>query len=80
MVPRTGRTNQIRVHLAHVGLPLWNDPIYGERQTDSLEFGLHAWRLRFDLFGQVLDLKAPWPDHFQPYVEGTSLQKEEDAS
>ncbi len=29
--PRTGKTHQIRVHLAHVGLPLWIDPIYGSK-------------------------------------------------
>lgn len=79
-VPRTGRTNQIRVHLAHVGLPLWNDPVYGHGQADALEFGLHAWRLQFDLNGQVLDLKAPWPDHFQPFIQGTFLQEEQFAS
>ncbi len=29
--PKTGKTHQIRVHLAHVGLPLWIDPIYGSK-------------------------------------------------
>ena len=29
--PRTGRTHQIRVHLAHVGYPVFGDPIYGGR-------------------------------------------------
>jgi len=46
----TGRTHQIRVHLAAMGHAILNDPIYGREEA---RFGLpgqalHAWRLAFD--------------------------------
>ena len=54
--PLTGRTNQIRVHLWHLGLPICGDPLYladeklGARQTLTLgepPLCLHAWKLAF---------------------------------
>ncbi len=45
--PVTGRTHQIRVHLAYAHLPIVGDPVYG-RRGDSSDLGrqfLHAWRL-----------------------------------
>ena len=45
----TGRTHQIRVHMAALGHPLINDPVYG-RSDPRFELpgqALHAWRLRF---------------------------------
>ncbi len=45
----TGRTHQIRVHLAAAGHPILNDPIYGKKETgfDLPGQALHAWRLAF---------------------------------
>lgn len=70
--PRTGRTNQIRLHLWTLGLPIVGDPVYlagrqmGELQT--LAYGapplrLHAWKLKFvhPGSGEALQLSAPLP-------------------
>ena len=45
----TGRTHQIRVHLAAFGHPIFNDPVYGrlDPRTDLPGQALHAWRLAF---------------------------------
>lgn len=56
VTPHTGRTNQIRLHLQHLRLPIVGDVLYsdedapGERQTNDLASDplcLHAWRIRF---------------------------------
>jgi 23S rRNA pseudouridine1911/1915/1917 synthase len=45
----TGRTHQIRVHMAAMGRPILNDPTYGRREArfDLPGQALHAWRLSF---------------------------------
>jgi 23S rRNA pseudouridine1911/1915/1917 synthase len=47
--PRTGRTHQIRVHLAAIGFPIVGDAIYGLKSEFVSRQFLHAGRLRFRL-------------------------------
>ena len=44
---RTGRTHQIRVHLAYIGHPLVGDPVYGRRRDDAPRLALHAREIQF---------------------------------
>lgn len=70
--PLTGRTNQIRIHLWHLGFPVCGDAVYlpgnqlGDTQTLSLEdppLCLHAWRIKFvhPLSQQPVEFTAPPP-------------------
>lgn len=43
----SGRTHQVRVHLAHLGHPVVGDVRYGGPESDANRALLHAWRLRF---------------------------------
>ncbi|HET7467464.1 MAG TPA: RluA family pseudouridine synthase [Candidatus Dormibacteraeota bacterium] len=66
----TGRTHQIRVHLAAFGHPVAGDPDYGGRRAD--EPGrpmLHAWRLRLrhPSSGDELSFEAPPPADFTDF-------------
>ncbi len=63
--PATGRTHQIRVHLAAIGHPIMGDATYGEPAQASRSM-LHAWTLGFtdDAGGRWLAAAAP-PEDFQ---------------
>jgi 23S rRNA pseudouridine1911/1915/1917 synthase len=60
----TGRTHQIRVHMAHIGHPLVGDSLYAGPMTFGMERqALHAFRLSFEhpITGQALSFEAPLP-------------------
>ena len=65
----TGRTHQIRVHLASIGHPLLGDTVYGAKKPVPGLAGqcLHARRLRFvhPSTGEAVELECPLPDWFQ---------------
>ncbi|MFH1217476.1 MAG: RluA family pseudouridine synthase [Pseudomonadota bacterium] len=66
----TGRTHQIRVHMAHLGCPIAGDGMYGRKKKGSAEGAiprqcLHSHRLSFchPVSGKPLSFEAPlWPD------------------
>ncbi|MBP5200043.1 MAG: RluA family pseudouridine synthase [Schwartzia sp.] len=69
--PATGRTHQLRVHLAAVGHPILGDDLYGERSPLIDRQALHAFRL--DLIHPVtqetLSINAPPPEDFLRVAE-----------
>jgi 23S rRNA-/tRNA-specific pseudouridylate synthase len=74
--PVTGRTHQIRVHMAESGCPIVSDELYG-RQTGELEFGLRAVRLAYmdPFIRRPVEIIAPTKYFLKDY--GFSFQPEE---
>jgi 23S rRNA pseudouridine1911/1915/1917 synthase len=73
----TGRTHQIRVHLASIGHAVAGDPVYAtgtvRRGPDRLErLFLHAWKLEFlsPGSGRLVRCEAPLPDELESVLEG----------
>ena len=61
--PYTGRTHQIRIHLAAIGIPVVGDSLYGT--SSGSRHLLHSWRLTFPHpEGGQLEVTAPIPDDF----------------
>ncbi len=74
---KTGRTHQIRVHLAHLGFPILGDEKYGDfalnkaLKRDGLKrMALHAWRMGFrhPLTATPLECVAPLPSGISNYI------------
>lgn len=81
---KTGRTHQIRVHLAHLGFPILGDEKYGDfalnhelRRGSLKRMALHAWRMDFrhPLSDAPLALRAPMPEALRGYVDALSRQQ-----
>jgi 23S rRNA pseudouridine955/2504/2580 synthase len=74
---KTGRTHQIRVHLASQGHPIVGDDKYGDFEGNKAlqkqglkRMFLHAWRLQFDhpASGERVSLQSPLPPELQKFV------------
>jgi len=69
----TGRTHQIRVHMAHIGHPVLGDEIYGPKKCPFSLQGqtLHAMILGFvhPASGEYMEFTAPLPEYFEKLLE-----------
>jgi 23S rRNA pseudouridine1911/1915/1917 synthase len=71
-VLETGRTHQIRVHLAAIGTPVCGDPTYGTPGAYGLQRQfLHAQRLAFahPVTAAAVDLRSPLPEDLARALE-----------
>lgn len=76
----TGRTHQIRVHLAHIGLPVVQDPLYGRRKDhfpidgQALHAAALSWQRPGD--GELLKVEAPLPEDFEACLAKARKERE----
>lgn len=73
----TGRTHQIRVHMAYIGYPIYNDPVYGKRKQTT-EFGqfLHSKKISFShpITNELIEKEVNLPKEFQDYLDEINVQ------
>ena len=71
LVLETGRTHQIRVHLAYIGFQVHNDPVYSNKSCTDFGQFLHSAYLRFKhpITGELLEFNSDLPKEFQDFID-----------
>ena len=69
--PETGRTHQIRVHLAHIGHKIVGDSVYGAPHPDLSRQGLHAKELEFvhPTKHHPMRISSPIPEDMKSFIQ-----------
>ena len=72
----TGRTHQIRVHMAYIGYPVYNDPLYSNNKNTT-EFGqfLHSKTIDFEhpITKEHMHFESDLPEEFQKFIDELEL-------
>jgi len=83
LMPKTGRTHQLRVHMSYIKHPIVGDTMYGGRTLSEFDIlgrgsvepifahqALHAWKIRFrhPILEKPMELEAPFPPAFKRAV------------
>lgn len=77
----TGRTHQIRIHLASIGHPLYGEDWYREpRCREHPRQALHAWRVEFADAGEPQSIESPWPEDLRALTRRLQLASPDAAS
>ena len=67
-IPMTGRTHQIRVHMAYIGAPILGDTKYSGKKNKYL--CLHAYEVLFkDINNKLINIKAPLPEYYSNNIK-----------
>lgn len=67
----TGRTHQIRVHMAYIGYPVHNDPVYAKGEATSFGQFLHSYKMKFihPITKKEMKFEAPLPKEFEEFLK-----------
>ena len=74
VTPHTGRTHQIRVHMAAIGHAVVGDATYGKRHPELIRHFLHAASLKFShpFSGKEMELRSPLPRDLSNFLDSLS--------
>ncbi|MFZ4536808.1 RluA family pseudouridine synthase [Propionivibrio sp.] len=84
---KSGRTHQIRVHLAHLGFPIAGDEKYGDFSLNKAlpkaglkRMFLHAWKMQLPhpISGESMALEAPLPEALESFLQKLSIKETQD--
>lgn len=71
LVLETGRTHQIRVHTSYIGYPVFNDPVYVNKEATEFGQFLHSKVIRFThpITKEILEFESELPHEFKNYLD-----------